>query len=380
MLREAAAVILPPPRRCANSSGRPAARFVAALEYNAAPDWLPAAGDLCMAFALKLFSLWFCLPTPRFLRGWRVPVVLVALAVSAALVAPADGQGASRLLRLATTTSTDNSGLLAHILPRFERARGYAVQVISVGTGKALRLGENGDVDVILVHDPRSERRFIARGHGVERRAVMANDFIIAGPRADPGRLREAASTADAFRRLHESGGGGALFVSRGDDSGTHKKELDLWRAAGVDARRAWRREVGQGMGRALQIADELQAYILIDRATWTFLKHNTSLALLFEGGEALRNHYGVMAVNPARHATNIDGARALIDWLTSAAGQAAIGAYTVHGTQLFMPTATVSPASESQSATDAATPSQTATDASTPSQASQSATETAPQ
>jgi len=330
-------------------------------------------------FHLKMSQMCLNLPTPRFLRGWRVPVVLVALAASAALVAPADGQGASRLLRLATTTSTDNSGLLAHILPRFERARGYAVQVISVGTGKALRLGENGDVDVILVHDPRSEKRFIARGHGVERRAVMANDFIIAGPRADPGRLREAASTADAFRRLHESGGG-ALFVSRGDDSGTHKKELDLWRAAGVDARRAWRREVGQGMGRALQIADELQAYILIDRATWTFLKHNTSLALLFEGGEALRNHYGVMAVNPARHATNIDGARALIDWLTSAAGQAAIGAYTVHGTQLFMPTATVSPTSESQSATDAATPSQTATDASTQSQASQSATEIAPQ
>lgn len=268
---------------------------------------------------------------PRWLRGARVPIVLAALA----LLPTAAAQESPRPLRLATTTSTDNSGLLAHLLPRFERARGYAVQVISVGTGKALRLGENGDVDVLLVHDPRSERRFIARGHGVHRRAVMANDFVIAGPPHDPGRLRDAKSAADALRRLHA---GGALFVSRGDDSGTHKKELDLWRAAGVDARGPWRREVGQGMGRALQIADELQAHILIDRATWIFLKHKTALALLFEGGEDLRNHYGVMAVNPARHDTNLAGALAFIDWLTSNEGQAAIGAYTVHGARLFTP------------------------------------------
>lgn len=287
------------------------------------------AGDLCMAFALKLLSVF---PAARRV----VPIVLCA-AMFAVFSAAADD---SRPLRLATTTSTDNSGLLAHILPRFERAHGYEVQVISVGTGKALRLGENGDVDVLLVHDPRSERRFIARGYGVHRRAVMANDFVIAGPSHDPGRLREAKSTVDALRRLHAVG---ALFVSRGDDSGTHKKELDLWRAAGVDARGAWRREVGQGMGRALQIADELQAHILIDRATWVFLRHKTSLALVFEGGEDLRNHYGVLAVNPARHDINIKGALAFIDWMTSSAGQDAIGGYTIDGVKLFTPTATVS-------------------------------------
>lgn len=284
--------------------------------------------------SLQSFSFF---SSPRCLRGARVPIVPLAFAASLALLIPAAADQESTRLRLATTTSTDNSGLLAHLLPRFERARGYAVQVISVGTGKALRLGENGDVDVLLVHDPRSERRFIARGHGVARRAVMANDFVIAGPRGDPANLHNATSTADALRRLHASG---ALFVSRGDDSGTHKKELDLWRAAGVDARGAWRREVGQGMGRALQIADELQAHVLIDRATWIFLKHKTALALLFEGGDDLRNHYGVMAVNPARHAINLSGALAFIDWLTSAEGQAAIGAYTVNGARLFTPTA----------------------------------------
>jgi len=265
-------------------------------------------------------------------------VVLTVLCTAAASVAfsTAAADELSRL-RLATTTSTDNSGLLAHILPRFERAHGYQVQVISVGTGKALRLGENGDVDVLLVHDPRSELRFIAAGHGVERRQVMANDFVIAGPRGDPAKLHNATSAADAFRRLHARG---ELFVSRGDDSGTHKKELDLWRAAGVDARAPWRREVGQGMGRALQIADELQAYLLIDRATWIFLSHKTQLALVYEGGDELQNHYGVLAVNPARHAINITGARAFIDWLTSTAGQDAIGDYTVGGARLFTPTA----------------------------------------
>jgi len=291
-----------------------------------------------MAFALK--SLLFRLASPR--RGWRsvlraraVTVTVAALALAASAALGADE--ANRRLRLATTTSTDNSGLLARILPRFERAHGYQVQVISVGTGKALRLGENGDVDVLLVHDPRSELQFIAAGHGVARRQVMANDFVVAGPPGDPANLRDATSTLDAFRRLHASR---ALFVSRGDDSGTHKKELDLWRAAGVESRAPWRREVGQGMGRALQIADELQAYILIDRATWIFLKHKTRLALLFEGGDALRNHYAVMAVNPARHATNITGARAFIDWLTSTDGQDAIGDYTVNGARLFTPTA----------------------------------------
>ena len=249
----------------------------------------------------------------------------------------ATAQSNDRLLRLATTTSTDNSGLLDYLLPQFERDSGYSLQVISVGTGKALRLGENGDVDVLLVHAPQSEQRFVALGHGVYRREVMANDFVVVGPKDDPGGLRRATSAVDAFTRLRRNE---SPFVSRGDDSGTHKKELSLWRAAGVSDWGQWRREVGQGMGRSLQIADELQAHLLIDRGTWISLKHKTSLELLYEGGASLRNPYGVMAVNPARHGINIAGAIAFIDWLTSPKGQAAIGDYTVADTPLFTPAA----------------------------------------
>ena len=264
---------------------------------------------------------------------------MAAVFLFAALAADADNE--DRTVRLATTTSTDNSGLLDYLLPQFERDRGYAVQVISVGTGKALRLGESGDVDVLLVHAPRSERRFIELGYGVSRKEVMANDFVIVGPKSDPANLRKAASAADAFNRLRRSE---SLFVSRGDDSGTHKKELAIWKAAGHVAGKAdwgpWRLEVGQGMGRSLQIADELQAYLLIDRGTWIFHKQQTSLELLYGGGERLRNPYGVLAVNPQRHRINIAGAMAFIDWLTSKGGQAAIGDYTIKDTRLFTPTA----------------------------------------
>ena len=262
----------------------------------------------------------------------RIGAVLLLLTL-AAMPTHAD----SHLLRLATTTSTDNSGLLDYLLPQFERDSGYRLQVVSVGTGKALRLGENGDVDVLLVHAPQSEQRFVARGYGVHRRAVMANDFVLVGPAHDPAQLRQAESVVDAFQRL---GRAQHPFVSRGDDSGTHKKELALWRAAEVSDWGGWRLEVGQGMGRSLQIADELQAHLLIDRATWVSLRDKTSLALLYEGGDELRNPYGVIAVNPRRHRINIAGALAFIDWLTSAKGQAAIGAYTVDDTRLFIPTA----------------------------------------
>ena len=240
-------------------------------------------------------------------------------------------------VRLATTTSTDNSGLLDYLLPQFERDSGYEVEVISVGTGKALRLGQSGDVDVLLVHAPQSEQQFVARGYGVDRREVMANDFIIAGPVDDPANLRNAHDARDAFLRMHRAQ---VAFVSRGDDSGTHKKELTLWQLAGVDidASNEWLREVGQGMGRSLQIADELRAYLLIDRATWLSLRKKTSLVLLFEGDAALRNPYGAIAVNPARHRVNYAGARALIDWLTSNRGRALIQSHRIDGAQLFTP------------------------------------------
>ncbi|MGR3983957.1 MAG: substrate-binding domain-containing protein [Gammaproteobacteria bacterium] len=271
------------------------------------------------------------------MHGMKTPGMrlrgLALLLMCAALPAAAAGQ----LVRLATTTSTDHSGLLGRILPQFERDSGYRVQVISTGSGKALRLGESGDVDVLLVHAPQSERRFIELGHGVGRRTVMANDFILIGPREDPAGLRRADSAADAFRRLHRAA---HAFISRGDDSGTHKKELDLWRAAGMDARGAWRLEVGRGMSGSLQIAEELQAYMLIDRGTWLFAAGRSTLQLLYEGDAALHNPYGVMAVNPARHRVNFAGAQALIDWLVSQRGQSAIGAYAIGGARLFMPAA----------------------------------------
>ena len=242
----------------------------------------------------------------------------------------------NHIVRLATTTSTDNSGLLEQLLPQFEGDSGYAVQVISVGTGKALRLGESGDVDVLLVHAPQSEQRFMDLGYGVHRKEVMANEFVVVGPKNDPAGLRGAKSAMDAFRKLQQNA---ATFISRGDDSGTHKKELSLWKAIGINRPGAWHLEVGQGMGRSLQIADELQGYLLIDRATWVFLKPTTSLELLYRGDEFLHNPYGVMAVNPQRHTVNFTGAMAFIHWLTSAKGQAAIGAYTVRDTRLFIPT-----------------------------------------
>ena len=207
------------------------------------------------------------------------------------------------------------------------------------GTGRALRLGENGDVDVLLVHAPQRERRFMERGHGVHRKGVMFNDFVVVGPNNDPAGVRQATSAADAFARVRRSE---SRFVSRGDESGTHLKELALWQqaGAGVVDFGSWRLETGQGMGKSLQVADELQAYLLIDRGTWIYLEAQTSLALLYQGDESLRNPYGVMAVNPKRHRINIAGAVALIDWLASPRGQAAIGAYTVAGSRLFTPTA----------------------------------------
>ena len=245
-------------------------------------------------------------------------------------------QGKNSILRLATTTSTDNSGLLDQLLPHFKADTGYSVQVISVGTGKALRMGEAGDVDVLLVHAPASEDKFIALGYGINRRNVMANDFIVVGPKSDPAGLLNAESAMDAFTKLRQNK---TLFVSRGDDSGTHKKELSIWNLAGIDSRGTWYREVGQGMGKSLQIAEELQAYLLIDRGTWIFLEDKTSLKLLYQGDEILYNPYGVIAINPERHKVNFAGAMAFINWITSKSGQADINSYTLNGTRLFTPT-----------------------------------------
>jgi tungstate transport system substrate-binding protein len=241
-------------------------------------------------------------------------------------------------LRLATTTSTENSGLLAAILPQFEKRYHTKVRVISVGSGKAMKLGENGDVDVVLVHSRADEDRFVAAGYGVDRRDVMYNDFIVVGPGADPARTRGSDVLA-AFRKIATAG---SRFVSRGDDSGTDKMEKSYWRDAGIDpAILPGYVSAGLGMGEVLMMAAELRGYTLSDRATYATYRARTGLEVLVSGDAKLFNPYGVIAVNPQRHpGVNHRGAMQFIDWLTSGEGQAAIAAFRVGGEQLFFPNA----------------------------------------
>jgi len=263
------------------------------------------------------------------------PLAVLSLAV--ALAAPAAAQ---ERLRLSTTTSTENSGLLQVLLPPFEKANGVRVDVIAVGTGKALKLGESGDVDVVLTHDPGLEEKFVTAGFGVDRRAVMHNDFVVVGPRADPAGLEGAPSAAEAFRRLHA---GKAPFVSRGDESGTHQKEKSLWKAAGVKPEGAWYLEAGQGMGETLQMADQKQAYTLIDRATYLVWRDRVSLVPMVEGDSALYNVYHVLVVNPANAPrVNHTGAEALARFLVAPETQGRIAAFgrSRFGQSLFVPDA----------------------------------------
>lgn len=237
-------------------------------------------------------------------------------------------------LRLATTTSTYNSGLLNYLLQPFEQAHGIRVHVISVGTGAALRLGQDGDVDLVMTHAPLAEAAFVAAGHGVEPRALMYNDFVLVGPVDDPAGVAQLDSIADAFSRIAEQN---RVFISRGDGSGTHIKELELW--AGIDAVVGFSNyhAVGQGMRRALFIADELEGYTLTDRGTWLAMKANLDLRLLLEGDEVLFNPYQVILVNPERHPhVNATLARELALWLVSAQGQARIESFQVGGESLF--------------------------------------------
>ncbi len=269
----------------------------------------------------------------------RIGRLQTLVAICIALLLVTGGNALARDLRLATTTSTDNSGLLAHLLPRFEAAQGIKVVVISVGTGKALRLGENGDVDVVLVHSRPDEDRFIAQGHGVNRRDVMYNDFVIVGPRDDPAALRGGRDAVEAFGKIIDAG---AVFVSRGDESGTHKMELRYWAALGKqpEENTAYR-SAGRGMGEVLLMASELRAYALTDRATYYAMQDKLDLDILVEGDVRLFNPYGVMAVNPAKYPDiRFDEAMRFIDWLTSAQGQRAISEFRPGGRQLFFPNA----------------------------------------
>ena len=241
-------------------------------------------------------------------------------------------------IRLATTTSTENSGLLKVILPGFEAKYGGKVRVVSVGTGAALKLGENGDADVVLVHARRLEDKFMAGGFGSVRRDVMYNDFVIVGPKRDPAGVRGSKDVTAAMKKISASG---AKFVSRGDESGTHQMEKDYWKSAGVTAQGAWYVSAGQGMGQVLTMAGELEGYTLTDRATYAAYKDKTGLETLVEGDPKMFNPYGIIAVNPQKHpAVNNQGAMALVNWMTAPEGQQAIAAFRINGVQMFFPSA----------------------------------------
>ena len=241
-------------------------------------------------------------------------------------------------IRLATTTSTENSGLLSDILPAFERATSNKVHVIAVGTGKALRLLREGDVDVVLVHARAAEDKLVADGFGVNRKDVMYNDFVIVGDPADPAKIKGKKDATEAFKNIAQQK---SVFVSRGDDSGTHKKEKFLWHEAQVIPKGNWYREAGQGMGKVLQIAGELGAYTLTDRGTWLAFKNKSPLKILVEGDGRLFNPYGIIAINPEKYPdANYDGAMQLINWITSKPAQVLIQNFKVADQALFIPLA----------------------------------------
>jgi tungstate transport system substrate-binding protein len=241
---------------------------------------------------------------------------------------------------VASTTSTEQSGMFKHLLPAFEAKSGIAVKVVALGTGQALDAARRGDADVVLVHDRPAEDKFLAEGFATQRRDVMYNDFVLVGPKADPAGVKGSDVVA-AFAKL---AGAKAPFVSRGDRSGTHSAELRTWKDAGIDltaVRGDWYRDVGQGMGPALNAASALNAYILADRGTWLAFKNRGELAILVEGDKRLFNPYGVMLVNPAKHpSVKVKEGQAFIDWLVSPEGQGAIAGYRIGGEQLFFPSA----------------------------------------
>jgi len=304
--------------------------------------------------------------TQRILIQYWAPLplhVLGILIVGATALCGINATGAEDVLTLATTTSTDNSGLLAHIHPHFEKKAGVRVKVIAKGTGASLQLARDGNVDVVLVHARQKEDEFVAEGYGVMRRDVMYNDFVIIGPKADPAGIGDTRNATDALKRLAASG---QAFISRGDGSGTHIKEQQLWRSTGLPLRTKntslfaggkrkevrslepvgrWYLSIGQGMGKTIMVTSEKQAYTLADRGTYYAFAlprpPRTDLVILSEGDESLYNPYGVIAVNPAKHPhVNFAMAREYIHWITSPEVQQMIGEYAVGGKVLFHPNA----------------------------------------
>jgi tungstate transport system substrate-binding protein len=248
---------------------------------------------------------------------------------------------AQQFITVASTTSTEQSGLFKHILPIFRKKTGVQVRVVALGTGQALDLGKRGDADVVLVHAKSAEESFVAEGYGVKRLPVMYNDFVLVGPKSDPARIAGGKDILEALRKVKSTT---AAFVSRGDRSGTHIAEIALWKQAGVDiavAKGPWYRDTGQGMGPALNTAASMNGYILADRGTWISFKNRGELTILVEGDKRLFNQYGVILVNPARH-PHVKKAlsQSFIDWIVSQEGQKAIADYKIGGLQLFFPNA----------------------------------------
>ncbi len=263
---------------------------------------------------------------------------LLMLVMLVSFVFVGSAANAQERLILATTTSTENSGLLDVLLPPFEETFGVRVDVVSVGTGKAISIAENGDADVILVHARAAEDAFVEAGYGVNRRDVMYNDFIILGPASDPAGIK---GMTDAGKALHKIAESKSPFVSRGDDSGTNKKELSIWASVGIEPSGRWYIETGQGMGASLNVANEKQAYILADRGTYLAYSGDIDLGIVVEGDPELFNPYGIIPVNPAVHNhVNYQMAMALVGYITSQQGQKIISEYTAYGKVLFHPSA----------------------------------------
>jgi len=268
-------------------------------------------------------------------------VLTLVVAMAFVIAGTLSSTAAERFITVTSTTSTENSGLFRYLLPLFQHDTGIEARVVAVGTGQAIALAQRGDADVLLVHHKPSEEQFVAEGFGVTRYDVMYNDFVLVGPQTDPAGVK---GTTDVAAALAQIAARRAVFVSRGDDSGTHKLELSLWQTIGVDVAAAsgtWYRETGAGMGGTLNIASGLEAYALTDRGTWLSFKNRGKLAMLVEGDSRLFNQYGVILVNPAKHKhIKARDGQAFIDWLLSDRGQQAIAAFRLEGEQAFFPNA----------------------------------------
>lgn len=272
---------------------------------------------------------------------WRLSLTWIAAATAAAtLLAAQSASAQGTFITVASTTSTEQSGLFKQLLPEFTKATGIEARVVALGTGQALDMGRRGDADVVFVHDKVAEDKFVADGWGVKRFEVMYNDFVIVGPKADPAKARGK----DVIEGLKKIAAAGAPFASRADKSGTHAAELRYWKAAGVDptqSKTIWYRETGSGMGPTLNTASGMNAYALTDRGTWLSFKNRGELEIVVEGDQRLFNQYGVMLVNPAKHPhVKKEAGQKFVDWVISPEGQKAIAAYKIGGEQLFFPNA----------------------------------------